>query len=40
MISEAATLNIPLFIAYLKKENGKIKKFLENLEKLIYCKKI
>ena len=34
MISETATLKIPLFIAYLKKEKGKIKAFLENLESL------
>ena len=38
MISEAATLNIPLFVAYLKKESGKIKKFLENLENLCIIK--
>ena len=39
MISEAATLNIPLFVAYLKKEKGKIKAFLENLENLCIVKK-
>ena len=39
MISEAATLNIPLFIAHLKKEKGKIKTFLENLENLCIVKK-
>ena len=39
MISETATLNTPLFIAYLKKEQGKIKAFLENLESLNIIKK-
>ena len=39
MISEAATLNIPLFIAHLKKEKGKIKAFLKNLENLCIVKK-
>ena len=35
MISEAATLNIPLFIAHLNKlEKGQLKTFLENLGKL------
>ena len=39
MISEAATLNTPLFIAHLKKEKGKIKAFLKNLENLCIVKK-
>ena len=39
MISETATFNIPLFVAYLKKEKGKIRAFLENLESLSIIKK-
>ena len=39
MISETATFNIPLFVAYLKKEKGKIRDFLENLESLSIIKK-
>ena len=38
-IHETATFNIPLFIAYLKKEKGKIRDFLENLESLSIIKK-
>ena len=34
MISETAALNIPLFIAHLKKEKRKIKTFIEDLENL------
>ena len=34
MISETANFNIPLFVAYISREKGKIKSFLNNLEKL------
>ena len=33
MISEAASLNIPLFVAYINKEKGKVSIFLKDLEK-------
>ena len=39
MISETATLNIPLFIAYLNKEKGKIKNFIDDLESRSMIKK-
>jgi hypothetical protein len=39
MISETASLNTPLFVAYLNKEKGKISNFLENLEDLMIIKK-
>ena len=34
MISEAASLNLPLFVAYINKEKGKMSIFLKDLEKL------
>ena len=34
MISETATLSIPLFISHFSKENKKILSFIENLKKL------
>ena len=39
MISETASLDTPLFVAYLNKEKGKISNFLENLENLKIIKK-
>ena len=39
MISETASLDTPLFVAYLNKEKGKISNFLENLEDLMVTKK-
>lgn len=39
MISETASLDIPLFVAYLNKEKGKINNFLANLEDLKVIKK-
>ena len=34
MISETASLNLPLFVAYINKEKGKMSVFLKDLEKL------
>ena len=34
MVSEASSLTIPIFVAYIDKEKGKINSFLKNLEKL------
>ena len=34
MISEAASLSTPLFVAYINKEKGKVNSFLQNLKKL------